>query len=204
MPQQQLVEIAAALGAKARILILDEPTASLSERGDASNLFRVIRELRRQGVGIIYISHRLDELSQIADRVTVLRDGRYVATRPMSEVDRAELIRLMVGRRTGGGLSQSRTVTPGRRGARSSARSAAARAACDDVSLSGARRGDRRTGRAGRRRPDGAGPGPVRPDAGRSGADSLGAASAVPIDRPPQRPSRWASPTCRRIAAGTA
>jgi rhamnose transport system ATP-binding protein len=97
MPQQQLVEIAAALGSRARILILDEPTASLSDR-EVENLFRVIRRLREQGVGMIYISHRLEELSQIADRVTVLRDGRYIATRPIPGTDRAELIKLMVGR----------------------------------------------------------------------------------------------------------
>jgi rhamnose transport system ATP-binding protein len=97
MAQQQLVEIARALGAEARILILDEPTASLSDR-EVDNLFRVIRELRGQGVGMIYISHRLEELGQIADRVTVLRDGTYVGTRMMSQVDRAEMIRLMVGR----------------------------------------------------------------------------------------------------------
>jgi rhamnose transport system ATP-binding protein len=97
MPQQQLVEIARALGADAKVLILDEPTASLSEE-DTNNLFRVIRELRARGVGLIYISHRLEELPQIADRVTVLRDGTTVDTRPMHEVDRQELIRLMVGR----------------------------------------------------------------------------------------------------------
>ena len=97
MPQQQLVEIASALGGDAKTLILDEPTASLSDR-EVENLFRVIRELRAQGVGMVYISHRLEELPQIADRVTVLRDGSYVATKPMAEVDRAEMIRLMVGR----------------------------------------------------------------------------------------------------------
>ncbi len=97
MPEQQLVEIARALGADARILIMDEPTASLSER-EVERLFRVIRDLRGRGVGIIYISHRLDELYEVADRVTVLRDGQTVATRPMSGVDRGELIRLMVGR----------------------------------------------------------------------------------------------------------
>src|SRR5258706_13916971 len=97
MPQQQLVEIASALGGQAKILIPDEPTASLSDR-EVDNLFRVIRELRQQGVGMIYISHRLEELPQIADRVTVLRDGSYVATRNINEVDRAEMIRLMVGR----------------------------------------------------------------------------------------------------------
>ena len=97
MPQQQLVEIARALGADAKVLIMDEPTASLSEE-DTQKLFTVIRQLRTEGVGIIYISHRLEELSLIADRVTVLRDGRTIDTRPMSEVNRQQLIQLMVGR----------------------------------------------------------------------------------------------------------
>ncbi len=97
MPEQQLVEIARALGADARVLILDEPTASLSER-EVQRLLEVIRELRGQGVGIVYISHRLNELAQVADRVTVLRDGKSVTTRKMVEVTSAELIRLMVGR----------------------------------------------------------------------------------------------------------
>jgi rhamnose transport system ATP-binding protein len=97
MPQQQLVEIARALGANARVLIFDEPTASLSAE-DAEHLFQVIRELRSQGVGMIYISHRLEELAEIADRVTVLRDGRTIETRSMADTTREELIRLMVGR----------------------------------------------------------------------------------------------------------
>ena len=97
MPEQQLVEIARALGADARVLILDEPTASLCE-DDARHLFDVIRRLRARGVGLIYISHRLEELTTIADRVTVLRDGRTIATRAMAGVGRDELIRLMVGR----------------------------------------------------------------------------------------------------------
>jgi rhamnose transport system ATP-binding protein len=97
MPEQQLVEIARALGAEARILIMDEPTASLSDK-EVDNLFRVIRELKAQGVGIIYISHRLEELPQVADRVTALRDGALVGTRRLDEVSRADLIRMMVGR----------------------------------------------------------------------------------------------------------
>jgi rhamnose transport system ATP-binding protein len=97
MPQQQLVEIARALGADAKVLILDEPTASLSEE-DAQNLFRVIRQLREHGVGMVYISHRLEELPVIADRVTVLRDGRTIDTREMKDVSRRQLIQLMVGR----------------------------------------------------------------------------------------------------------
>ncbi len=97
MPEQQIVEIAKAIGAKARVLILDEPTASLTER-EVERLFRVIRTLRETGNGIIYISHRLEEIASIADRVTVLRDGRSVATRDLREVEPTELIRLMVGR----------------------------------------------------------------------------------------------------------
>jgi ABC-type sugar transport system ATPase subunit len=97
MPEQQLVEIAKAIGARARILILDEPTASLTDR-EVERLFRVIGTLRAEGAGIIYISHRLDEVAVIADRVTVLRDGQTVATRLLKDVDRAELVRLMVGR----------------------------------------------------------------------------------------------------------
>jgi rhamnose transport system ATP-binding protein len=101
MPEQQLVEIARALGSSpesgARILIMDEPTASLTDR-ETEHLFKVIAELRDEGVGVIYISHRLEELFKIGDRVTVLRDGETVATRAMNEVDQAEMIRLMVGR----------------------------------------------------------------------------------------------------------
>jgi rhamnose transport system ATP-binding protein len=97
MPEQQIVEIAKAIGARARIVIMDEPTASLSER-EVDGLFKVIRALRAEGVGIIYISHRLDEVFAIADRITVLRDGETIATREAKSVDRAELIRLMVGR----------------------------------------------------------------------------------------------------------
>lgn len=97
MPEQQLVEIAKALGANARLLILDEPTACLSDR-EAEALFRLLRGLRERGAGMLYITHRLEELPQIADRVTVLRDGESIATREIGELAPAELIRLMVGR----------------------------------------------------------------------------------------------------------
>lgn len=97
MPEQQLVEIAKAIGAEARIVIMDEPTASLTER-EVESLFAVVARLREQGSGVIYISHRLEEIATVADRVTVLRDGQSVATKNIGEVDRAELIRLMVGR----------------------------------------------------------------------------------------------------------
>jgi rhamnose transport system ATP-binding protein len=97
MPEQQLVEIARALGAEARVLIMDEPTASLSDK-EVDNLFRVIGQLKARGVGILYISHRLEELPRVADRVTALRDGALVGTRRMNEVNRGDLIRMMVGR----------------------------------------------------------------------------------------------------------
>jgi rhamnose transport system ATP-binding protein len=97
MPEQQIVEIAKALGAKPKILIMDEPTASLSDH-EVKSLLEVIAQLRSKGVGIVYISHRLEEISAIADRVTVLRDGKHIATRDMKDVTRPELINLMVGR----------------------------------------------------------------------------------------------------------
>ena len=79
MPEQQLVEIACALGAGARIVIMDEPTASLTQQ-EVELLFAIVRELRASGVGVIYISHRLEEIFALADRVTVLRDGESVGT----------------------------------------------------------------------------------------------------------------------------
>lgn len=110
-PQQQLVEIARALGRNAKVLIMDEPTASLSEK-DARRLFGIIDQLRSQGVGIVYISHRLEELFTTADRVTVLRDGASIETRRVSEVTRSELIRLMIGRELAV-IFPKREITPG-------------------------------------------------------------------------------------------
>lgn len=97
MAEQQIVEIAKAVGANARILLMDEPTALLSDR-ETGNLFRLISKLRSDGVAIVYISHRLEEILSIADRITVLRDGETVATRNAGDVDKSELIQLMVGR----------------------------------------------------------------------------------------------------------
>jgi rhamnose transport system ATP-binding protein len=95
--QQQMVEIARAFSISAQILIMDEPTSSLTLH-EVDDLFRLVRRLRAEGTAIIFISHRLDELFALADRVTVLRDGSYVDTRPMQEVTRDDLIRMMVGR----------------------------------------------------------------------------------------------------------
>ena len=95
--QQQVVEIARALATDARILIMDEPSATLTSQ-EVERLFAVIRDLRAHGLGIIYISHRLAEIDAIADRVMVMRDGQHVATRPVGQVSREELIEMMVGR----------------------------------------------------------------------------------------------------------
>ena len=95
--QQQMVEIARALSVNARILIMDEPTSSLT-LNEVADLFRIVHQLRAEGTAIIYISHRLEDLFELADRVTVLRDGAYVATRDMQDVTREDLIRMMVGR----------------------------------------------------------------------------------------------------------
>ncbi len=93
----QLVEIARALSSQARILILDEPTSSLSET-ETEILFSTLKRLRSQGVGIIYISHRLEEIARLADRITVLRDGHSMGTQNTAEINQRKLIRWMVGR----------------------------------------------------------------------------------------------------------
>ncbi|TMV04589.1 sugar ABC transporter ATP-binding protein [Brucella haematophila] len=95
--QCQMVEIAKALSLNANVLIMDEPTSSLTEQ-EAQLLFKVIRDLKSQGTGIIYISHRLDEMQEIVDRVTVLRDGRYVSTDDFADLTVDEIVARMVGR----------------------------------------------------------------------------------------------------------
>ena len=95
--EQQMVEIAKALDIAAKVVIMDEPTATLTGP-EIAHLFSVIHGLTAQGIAVVYISHRLDEIFQIADRVTVMRDGKVVATLPRTEIDQQKLIRLMVGR----------------------------------------------------------------------------------------------------------
>jgi rhamnose transport system ATP-binding protein len=95
---RQRVEILRALSQDARILIMDEPTAALTEY-DVTRLFDIVRKLKARGVAVIYISHKLDEIFAIADRVTVLRDGAHVATKRVADTDAAELVQLMVGRK---------------------------------------------------------------------------------------------------------
>ena len=97
LAQGQMIGIARALSQRCRVLILDEPTASLSAR-ETDVLFGIIRRLRGEGAAILYVSHRLEEIFALSDRITVLRDGRHVATQPTGELDQEQLIRLMVGR----------------------------------------------------------------------------------------------------------
>ncbi|MGB8909967.1 MAG: sugar ABC transporter ATP-binding protein [Candidatus Cybelea sp.] len=96
--QQQIVEIAKALAKAARIIVMDEPSAALSDR-EIERLFAIVRRLREGGAGVIYISHRMEELSRIADRVTVMRDGRVVETRAARDFPADEIVQAMVGRR---------------------------------------------------------------------------------------------------------
>lgn len=95
--QQQLVEIAKAISANAKVIIMDEPTSSISQK-DSARLLEIVKQLRDEGVTIIYISHRLAEISQIADRITVLRDGSQIETLDAENVTEQQLIALMVGR----------------------------------------------------------------------------------------------------------
>jgi len=95
--KRQMVEIAKALSFHSKVLIMDEPTAALNNE-EVADLFRIIRQLRAEGVGIVYISHKMDELQQVADRVTVLRDGQYIATVPMASTSVEAIISMMVGR----------------------------------------------------------------------------------------------------------
>ena len=94
---RQILEIAKALSSSARLLIMDEPTAALSPN-EVDNLFKTVRQLRDRDVAVVFVSHRLEEVGAIADVVTVLRDGRHVATRPQTELSHGEIVRLMVGR----------------------------------------------------------------------------------------------------------
>ena len=103
---QQAVEIGKAISLKVRVLIMDEPTASLSAH-EVDQLFRLVNTLRSQGVAILFIGHRMEEVFRIADRITVLRDGKYISSRPKAEVKRDQVIREMVGRDAGDFFAKS-------------------------------------------------------------------------------------------------
>ena len=156
--KKQIVEIAKAVASESDIIIMDEPTAALSE-GEIARLFKIIRGLRERNVTVIYISHRLDEIFELGDSVTVMRDGRHIDTKPLSQVkDRSELIKMMIGK------TVFEQYTPRERD-------------CDDIildvrhlsnhklqdiSFECQARGDRRLLRPGRRRQDRAGAGDLR------------------------------------------
>jgi len=108
--QRQMLEIARALSEKARLLIMDEPTSALSDR-EIHRLFGLLRDLKARGVAVLFISHRLEEVFQIADRITILRDGRPIGTFPIAEVTPAAVVRMMVGREMGEMFMK--TATPG-------------------------------------------------------------------------------------------
>ncbi|AMV11072.1 ATP-binding cassette domain-containing protein [Geobacillus thermoleovorans] len=93
----QMVEIAKAISYNSKLIIMDEPTSAITEK-EVHHLFHIIRSLKKEGVSIIYITHKMDELEQITDEVTVLRDGKYIGTKPSHQISRDELIQMMVGR----------------------------------------------------------------------------------------------------------
>ena len=130
--QQQLVEIARALSIDARVLILDEPTSSLTD-DEVESLFRIVRRLREERVATIFVSHRLNEIFAIADRITVLRDGHTVGEGPAAELDRPKLIHLMVGRALEG--EQEHTPTTSQDGAVLRVRGLSVPGACAGVDL---------------------------------------------------------------------
>lgn len=109
--KQQMVEIAKAISFDSKLLILDEPTAALTQP-EVEELFKIMNDLRQKGIGMIYISHRMDEIGKISDRITVMRDGEYVGTLVTQNTDRDELVRMMVGRVIYGDKKQQSAVKP--------------------------------------------------------------------------------------------
>ena len=95
--KRQMIEIAKAVSYRAKIIVFDEPTSSLNEK-EAERLFEIIEKLREDGCGIIYISHKMDEIFRICDDITIMRDGKYITTRDKSDISMDEIIKLMVGR----------------------------------------------------------------------------------------------------------
>ena len=98
--EQQMVEIAKALLVDAKVLIMDEPTAALTDK-EIEILFKIVRTLKEKGVSVVYISHRMEEIFELCDKVTVLRDGQYVGCKSISETDMNDLVKMMIGREIG-------------------------------------------------------------------------------------------------------
>lgn len=138
---QQMVAIARAIGFAARLVIMDEPTSSLDE-GEVAMLFKVIRKLKGDGVSVIFVSHKLDELYEVCDRVTIMRDGKTVRSAAMSDIDKLDLVSAMLGRDISKAQGHATAFTEGRREAGATVLSAsnlAARQAVQDVSFDVAR-----------------------------------------------------------------
>ena len=95
--QMQMIEIAKAFSYNAKIVIMDEPTSSLTEK-EVNHLFKIIRKLKERGCGIVYISHKMEEIFQLCDEITILRDGQWIATQPLEGLDMDKIIAMMVGR----------------------------------------------------------------------------------------------------------
>jgi len=109
--KQQMVEIAKAVSRDCKILVLDEPTAALTQK-EVEELFKIMNDLKRKGIGMIYISHRMDEIKRISDRITVMRDGECVGTLVTGNTDKDEIVKLMVGRVIYGGIKEKSNVPP--------------------------------------------------------------------------------------------
>ncbi len=109
--KQQMVEIAKAVSRECKLLVLDEPTAALTQP-EVEELFKIMRELQEKGIGMIYISHRMDEINRISDRVTVMRDGEYVGTVNTAEVTKDDIVKMMVGRVIMGEQKEASKVAP--------------------------------------------------------------------------------------------
>ena len=192
---RQRVEIAKALSQNAKLVIMDEPTAALAD-ADARRLLEVVRRLRERGVGIAYVTHKLSEVFALADRVTVLRDGAHVATKPIGEVERI---------RSGlddGGPRHRPALSEGRDGAgrgRSRAARPLLRRGGPRYRSDLARRRDPRHRRADRLGKDRARPHHLRHHPGDIGRDP-GQGQAGLDPQPRRRHGAWASPMCRRIA----
>ena len=192
---QQLVEIARAISEDSKVLVMDEPTTSLSPP-EIDRLFAVVNDLKAKGLGIVFVSHWLEEVFRIADRVTVLRDGRLVGTRPIAELDHDKVIRMMVGREVRETVADTRPIGD----VVLSVRNLNRENVLERHLLRGPRRRDRRHVRPGRRRPQ-------RARRMRSSASTPMTAArsrspacrSRPTIRP--RPSRPASAWCPKTAA---
>ena len=194
--QLQMVEIAKALSSNAQVLLMDEPTSALT-LNEVADLFRIARQLRDAGTAIIFISHRLDEVFELADRVTVLRDGHYVGTRDVSEVTHGELIRMMVGR-TLDTLFPKMEVEQGEVILR--VEGLAKPGAFEDIAFE-LKRGEilGLAGLVGARRTDEPSLAWSQPRAGR-----YGLTASKQISKAPGMPWLWALPTCRKTGSDTA